>query len=148
MRSSDGKGIDKVIVRDLGGKETTFDEVALIAGVWLRLLSNCRLNVSPMFSDCTGATQAGIKWLPAAGYPLPADIRASYNARMQYMTITYSISHELAAILPIPSGYDSSCVLYSYQPDFRRDKVGFVLSRMDNDTGDLANVLLIGVRNR
>ena len=114
-------------------------------------------------ADCSGDSQAGLKWLKKAGYDIPAEARLEYDQKLHYVTITFSVPKEVRERLPIPpedpstvssypvgngkykgrvdistggSGcaYDEAGWLYTYVPHPALSSAGFVLGRMDNDT--------------
>lgn len=89
-----------------------------------------------MMSDCTGSTQAGIKWLTLAGYALPDNLRHSYHPKLHYMTITFTISQELRGTLPTRPEADKSHWIFTYFPHPRRGNAIIVFNHMDNGTGE------------
>ncbi|KAJ7139384.1 hypothetical protein C8R44DRAFT_303423 [Mycena epipterygia] len=92
--SADMNSIQSVIVRKLDGTQTSLNDVALVA-------------------DCTGTTQAGFKWLKSAGFPIPENLRCSYNGNLHYATICFAVSPELEATLPVPSANTKPALIYS-----------------------------------
>ncbi|KAJ7098580.1 hypothetical protein B0H15DRAFT_772122 [Mycena belliarum] len=123
--SADGTVIKSVVVRDPSGVHLSLDNVAILAGEF-------RLMV--YFHYCTGATQAGLRWLKAAGLPLSNDLRRCYNANLRYVTIDFTVSPALAAKLPIPEAHTKSITIYVYVPhdDSKACYVSFL--KTENDT--------------
>ncbi|KAJ7606969.1 hypothetical protein DFH06DRAFT_1486686 [Mycena polygramma] len=95
--SEDGASIDSVTVQQLDGHSVTLHDAALVV-------------------DCTGTTQAGLKWLPAAGFKVPGTIRARYNGNMRYLCMTFDVPPALAAKLPIPAVQRETACVYVSAP--------------------------------
>ncbi|KAJ7074105.1 hypothetical protein C8F01DRAFT_1272423 [Mycena amicta] len=77
--TEDLSSLKSVRIRLPDGSEKMLDNVALVV-------------------DCTGRTQAGLKWLQSAGYSIPNTIRQSYDPNLAYVTnvkayCPISISH-------------------------------------------------------
>jgi len=79
--------------------------------------------------------QAGLKWLPEAGYTLPENLRISYDPKTRYFTTTFTVPEELKSRLPIPGGYSANGCIYGFGADVAHGNTGFLITRMDNDTG-------------
>jgi hypothetical protein len=78
-------------------------------------------------------TQAGFKWLKAAGFPLADDIRVSYNPNLRYVTVTYDVPLALAAKLPIPESHANTLGVYMYLPHDDVQSCFISLLKTDND---------------
>ncbi|KAF8577069.1 hypothetical protein K439DRAFT_587302 [Ramaria rubella] len=116
--SYDHHKIDSVIVRTHTSHEQQVNDVWLVA-------------------DCTGSSQSGLKWLKAAGYEIPHDLRVSYDHKMHYVTTLYTVTEQMRAKLLVPGGYENAGFLYTFVADYRWGNAGFVLSKMDGDTIEL-----------
>lgn len=113
-----------------------------------RALRHSRVN-NPSTIDCTGTTQAGLKWLKSAGYPLPKSLRLVYDPKMHYTTVTFSVSTELKQTLTLPAGmqYEEANWLYTFYADSKYGNTGFVLTKMDSDTSEFQHGLDVGTTN-
>ncbi|KAF8151934.1 hypothetical protein K438DRAFT_1864784 [Mycena galopus ATCC 62051] len=113
--SGDMGSIQSVIVRRPDGTQMHLNDVALVA-------------------DCTGTTQAGLKWLTSAGFTLPEDIRCSYSGNLRYVTMCFAVPPELLATLPIPETVLNVGLVYCNAPhfDFGSSLIGLV--NTDNNT--------------
>ncbi|KAF7359652.1 hypothetical protein MVEN_00689300 [Mycena venus] len=119
MKISDNKAcIESVVVRKLDGAQITVADVGLVI-------------------DCTGTTQAGMKWLENAGITLPADLRCSYRPNIRYSTICFSVSPELESKLPIPNSKRNTLAPYLYVEHFEYGLKAAVLLHTDNNTMQL-----------
>ncbi|KAF8507660.1 hypothetical protein JB92DRAFT_2958600 [Gautieria morchelliformis] len=107
--------LGSVVVRSTDGVEEIIEDPALVV-------------------DCTGGLQAGLKWLPEAGYNLADNLRTSYDPKTRYFTTTFTVSDELKGRLPIPGGYSQAGAIYGFGADVTYGNTGFVITRMDNDT--------------
>ncbi|KAF8189174.1 hypothetical protein K438DRAFT_1971821 [Mycena galopus ATCC 62051] len=116
--SGDMSSIQSVIVRKPDGTQMHLNDVALVA-------------------DCTGTTQAGLKWLKSAGFSLPEHIRCAYNGNLRYVTLCFAVPPELQAILPIPEIPLNAGVVYSHAPHFDLGSSLFGLVKTDNNTMQL-----------
>ncbi|KAF7364251.1 hypothetical protein MSAN_01084900 [Mycena sanguinolenta] len=132
------KNIDIVpgLVRGLVGT----DDMQSIQSVTVRQLDGTQisLNDAALVVDCTGTTQAGLKWLKSIGFPLPDGIRAAYTAEMSYATVCFTVSPELELTLPIPeytSMNQTTCV-YGTVAHFAYDSCQFGLMKTDNNTSN------------
>ncbi|KAJ7918520.1 hypothetical protein B0H13DRAFT_1992539 [Mycena leptocephala] len=97
--------IQSVTVRKLDGAQVTMD-----------------MSQSLRVKDCTGVTQAGFKWLKAAGFPLADDIRVSYNPNLRYVTVTYdSHANTLGVYMYLPHDDIQSCFISLLKTD--NDKI-------------------------
>ncbi|KAJ7103072.1 hypothetical protein B0H15DRAFT_767331 [Mycena belliarum] len=116
--TSDATSIQSVTVRKLDGTEMVLNDVALVA-------------------ECTGATQAGLKWLRKAGFSLPENIRCSYNANLRYTTLNFTVPAELEAKLPIPESARNTMLAYGNIEHFAYGSRWFGLDLTDNNTSML-----------
>ncbi|KAF7330590.1 hypothetical protein MSAN_02459200 [Mycena sanguinolenta] len=106
--------IQSVTVRQPDGSHLSLDDVALVA-------------------DCTGTTQAGLKWLKSAGFNVPQDIRSSYNANISYVTVCFTVPPELGVQLPIPAALLNTAAVYAYFPHDDAQSPIVLLSNVDNN---------------
>ncbi|KAF7340265.1 hypothetical protein MVEN_01945400 [Mycena venus] len=116
--SGDMSSIQSVIVRKPDGTQMLLNDVAMVA-------------------DCTGTTQAGLKWLKSAGFSLPDNIRCSYNGNLRYVTMCFTVPPELAATLPIPEHALNAAGIYSNAPHFELGSSFVGLVKTDNNTMQL-----------
>ncbi|KAF7354237.1 hypothetical protein MVEN_01111500 [Mycena venus] len=112
--SEDRASIRSVVVRLPDGTHTTVDEVGLLV-------------------DCTGATQAGMKWLGSAGYSLPNNLRCSYKPNIRYATICFSVFPALESRLPIPQSPNGRLSEYAFVPHFTYGLSVTALFKLDNN---------------
>ncbi|KAJ7643012.1 hypothetical protein DFH06DRAFT_1213535, partial [Mycena polygramma] len=118
--SEDGASIAEVTVRQIDGTFMTLDDAALVV-------------------DRTGgAAQSGLKWLPAAGFNVPATIRSEYQGNMQYLCLTFDIPPDLGAKLPIPASHRETGAPYIYAPHDEAVTTLVMLIITDNNTMQLA----------
>jgi hypothetical protein len=100
-----------------------------------------------IFADCSGAAQAGLKWLRRAGFGTITNYKSgdnhvhplqqldiSYEAHIRYSTFQFTITPALAKRLPIPGGYYDSKTIYFCVPDGRVDRKGLGVTRCEGDT--------------
>ncbi|TFL02255.1 hypothetical protein BDV98DRAFT_566970 [Pterulicium gracile] len=111
--NADKTGVRGVYGKTNEGEEFRFDDVDLVI-------------------DCAGATQNGLKWLEGAGFPVPE--RVAHNPNLRYMTVTFTVSEELGALLPVPGGYEAATWLYTFLADKQFGNTGFLLGKMDGRT--------------
>ncbi|KAJ6517275.1 hypothetical protein C8R47DRAFT_250943 [Mycena vitilis] len=116
--SESGASIDSVTVQQLDGQCTTLPDAALVV-------------------DCTGTTQAGLKWLPAAGFRIPATIRARYDGNVRYSCITFDVPPALATKLPIPAPQRETAGVYISAPHDDTHSSFVMLIITENDTMQL-----------
>ncbi|KAF8189433.1 hypothetical protein K438DRAFT_1832578 [Mycena galopus ATCC 62051] len=107
--------IRSVIVRKLDGTEVVLNDIGLVV-------------------DCTGRIQAGMKWLEAAGFSLPANLRPFYKPNIRYATLCFSVSPELESRLPIPEFALNSVSQYVHSQHFTYGLSVTALLKTDNDT--------------
>ncbi|KAJ7643430.1 hypothetical protein DFH06DRAFT_1301329 [Mycena polygramma] len=107
-----------VTVRQIDGTSVTLDDAALVV-------------------DCTGATQAGLKWLSAAGFNVPETIRARYHGNKRYLAMTFDVPPDLAAKLPIPVLQRETGGTYVYAPHDDALATFVMLVITDNNTMQL-----------
>ncbi|KAJ7222590.1 hypothetical protein GGX14DRAFT_558679 [Mycena pura] len=94
------------------------------------------LNDASLVVDCTGRTQAGYKWLKAAGFSV-ADIRSCYDGNLRYLTVNFTVPPELAARFQIPEEHTKSSSIYGYIPDDDTTSCLFALFFTGNNTMQL-----------
>ncbi|KAJ6452014.1 hypothetical protein C8R47DRAFT_1229627 [Mycena vitilis] len=118
--SDDGASIATVTFRQIDGTLVALDDAALVV-------------------DCTGgAAQSGLKWLPAAGFSVPATIRSEYQGNMQYFCMAFDVPPDLAAKLPIPASQKETGAPYIYAPHDEAVTTLVMLIITDNNTMQLA----------
>ncbi|KAJ7073469.1 hypothetical protein B0H15DRAFT_61517 [Mycena belliarum] len=117
--TSDVTSIQSVTVRKLDGTEAVLNDVAMVA-------------------DCTGTTQAGLKWLRKAGFSLPENIRRSYDANLRYTTLNFTVPAELEAKLPIPESARNTMFAYGHLEHFAYGGRLYGLMLTDNNTMQLS----------
>ncbi|KAJ6569416.1 hypothetical protein B0H19DRAFT_1257065 [Mycena capillaripes] len=113
--SGDMSSIHSVLVRKPDGTQMHLNDVALVA-------------------DCTGSTQAGLKWLKSAGFSLPANLRCSYNGNLRYASLCFTVPPELEATLPIPEPATKTGAIYCYAQHFEYGSSVIGLVKTDNNT--------------
>lgn len=136
--SADMASIQSVSVRTLDGTQLALNDVALVVGKFVCIAVHFMLLVS--FKDCTGMTQAGLKWLKSAGFSLPENTRCSYNGNLHYATLCFTVPPELEAMLPIPP--DKGAMLYNNIQHAVHGDAIFGLFKTDNNTSTRAASLL------
>ncbi|KAF8151947.1 hypothetical protein K438DRAFT_379953 [Mycena galopus ATCC 62051] len=112
--SRDGSTIDSVTVRRLDGSHLSLGDVALVV-------------------DCTGTTQAGLKWLKPAGFNIPPSIRSRYHGNIYYTTLCWFVPPELAVKLLIPAAQLKTMIVYGYNPHDEALSSSFALISTDNN---------------
>ncbi|KAJ7785634.1 hypothetical protein B0H16DRAFT_1400210 [Mycena metata] len=123
--SGDMSSVQSVLIRKTDGTQVSLNDVALVV-------------------DCTGPTQSGIKWLRSAGFTLPENLRRSYNCNLRYTTISFTVTPELEARLPIPTSSQDKMITYVYvvHPKFGCLLVGLlkpeknILQLLFSDSGE------------
>ncbi|KAJ7714579.1 hypothetical protein DFH07DRAFT_1068573 [Mycena maculata] len=79
---------------------------------------------------CGRLHQAGLKWLESAGFSL----RCSYNG---YTTLTFIVSLELEATLPLPDLVKNTILVYGFVSHLESGPTTFGLVKTDNNTMQL-----------
>lgn len=98
------------------------------------------------FTDCSGDSQAGLKWLRKAGYDIPPEARLEYDQKLYYVTITFDVSDDMKPRIDRllreggQEGFDRIGWLYTFVPDYNVGNEGFVLLKMDNDISTLVGI--------
>ncbi|KAJ6558219.1 hypothetical protein B0H19DRAFT_1376695 [Mycena capillaripes] len=118
LASDTATSIDTVTVRLLDGTNMSLHDVALLV-------------------DCTGTTQAGLKWLTAAGFNLPDNIRSRYQGNIRSVTISFIVPPELASKLPIPALQRKTALVYAQLPHDDAQSSTLMLGITDNNTMQL-----------
>ncbi|KAJ7633705.1 hypothetical protein B0H17DRAFT_1108034 [Mycena rosella] len=113
--SEDKTSIQSVVVRKLDGTSISLHDIGMVA-------------------DCTGTTQAGLKWLRAAGFDIPDHIRHLYNVNMRYVTLCFDVPPALAAKLPIPEAQKKTMAVHGYVPHDNATSSLIALFITDNNT--------------
>ncbi|KAI5119728.1 hypothetical protein M0805_008658 [Coniferiporia weirii] len=105
--------------------------------------------------DCTGGTQAGLKWLrrlytpPTSSAPTPstalrgtlafdAGLRTEYNTLQRYTKFRFTIPAARRDSLPVPGGYNRAAWLYTYLPWPGRERKTFMTSRIEGHRIEIA----------
>jgi hypothetical protein len=113
---------------------------------WM-LCQSCWLLMRLIFADCSGAAQAGLKWLRRAGFGTTANYKSNddnihplqqlnigYDAHIRYSTFQFTITPALAKRLPIPGGYYDSNLIFTRAPNGKVDRTSIGISRSEADT--------------
>ena len=93
-------------------------------------------------ADCSGDTQAGLKWLRRAGYDIPQSARLEYDQKLHYVTVTFTLTDDMKRRIDRllidggQEGLDRTGWLYTFVPHYNICSEGFVLGKMDNDTSE------------
>ncbi|KAJ6456152.1 hypothetical protein C8R45DRAFT_1035091 [Mycena sanguinolenta] len=112
--TKDRASVESITVRQVNGSHLSLDDVALVV-------------------DCTGTTQAGLKWFKFAGFNVPQDIRTSYHANISYVTICFTAPPELVVRLCIPEALLHTASIYTCIPHDDAGSSLFGLLNVDND---------------
>ncbi|KAJ7815187.1 hypothetical protein B0H14DRAFT_3878445 [Mycena olivaceomarginata] len=115
---NDERSVGSVSIRKFDGTQVAVNDIGLVV-------------------DCTGTTQAGIKWLEAAGFLLPPNIRCSYKPNIRYATLCFSVSSEIESTLPIPHSRLNAISPHANVDHFDNGLSGTVLMKTDNNTMQL-----------
>ncbi|KAF7367480.1 hypothetical protein MSAN_00810900 [Mycena sanguinolenta] len=94
---------------------------------------NRRQGIYRVGYNCTGTTQAGLKWLKSAGFNVPQDIRSSYHANISYVTVCFTVPPELGVRLPIPAALLHTAAVYAYFPHDDAQSSIVALTNVDNN---------------
>jgi hypothetical protein len=103
----------------------------------LKFVSSDELNGCP---DCSGDSQAGLKWLKRAGYDIPQETRLEYDQKLYYVTITFTVTEDMKRRIDkilIDGGqesFDRIGWVYTCVPHYNVCNEGFVFGKMDNNT--------------
>ena len=90
--------------------------------------------------DCTGSTQAGLKWLKRIGSPADKtgggklsleDAKTFYNVKQWTRTYRFPVAPEARSRLPIPGGYDKAVWMFTYFPLFGRGRRSFLIDKIE-----------------
>ena len=104
--------------------------------------------MSQINPDCSGAAEAGLKWLRRAnfGTAIPRSrsdghdvhplqqLKTVYDPKIRYSTFQYTITPELAKRLPIPGGYYDQGAIYNCIPDGRVESRSIYTLKDEGDT--------------
>ncbi|KAL5529778.1 hypothetical protein ACEPAG_5765 [Sanghuangporus baumii] len=124
---------------------------ATVTSVTVRTDSEAQMIIrSSLVIDCTGGSQAGLKWLkriffdpkystllyrnksvPKGAIPFDDGLKIEYNTVHRYRKFRVSVPPELRLRLPIPGGYEKAAWLYTYLPRPGRDRKLFMIERME-----------------
>ncbi|KIJ68613.1 hypothetical protein HYDPIDRAFT_81894 [Hydnomerulius pinastri MD-312] len=97
---------------------------------------------SALVVDCTGASQAGLKWLQRAGYgPARSDktdnnleqLSVSYNPGILYSSCIFKLTPDLCARMPIPGGYENVGIFCGLLADPKLDRRLVSAARLEGD---------------
>ncbi|EGN96342.1 hypothetical protein SERLA73DRAFT_186054 [Serpula lacrymans var. lacrymans S7.3] len=93
--------------------------------------------------DCTGPASAGVKWIKREGYgyaetysknALPLDqLKLSYDQKIRYATLEFSIPPALGKRLPIPGGFYTQGSIYTCVARSDKDRCSAYASTLDGD---------------
>ncbi|KAI5117976.1 hypothetical protein M0805_004909 [Coniferiporia weirii] len=123
----------------VSGVNTPEEDTRSLSSVVIRLPDGSERTVpAAMVIDCTGTTQAGLKWLKrlgikhdeTSGLPLE-DLRISYQTVQRTRTYRFYIPPEARAKLPLPGGYDNATWIYSCMPKFGTGSKSFLVDRIE-----------------
>ena len=136
-RSSNGSRVSAVVIRKPDGAELTINDPALVIGKSTLPLFDFVLKTC---ADCSGDTQAGLKWLRRAGYDIPQSARLEYDQKLHYVPVTFTLTDDMKRRIHKilidggQEGLDRIGWLYTFVPHYNICSEGFVLGKMDNDT--------------
>ncbi|KAF8232122.1 hypothetical protein L208DRAFT_1436786 [Tricholoma matsutake] len=117
-----------------------------LQGVSIRTNKGDEVLSASLVIDCSGAAEAGLKWLQNAGFrmaKLHSDIdevqplqrlKITYNPKVRYTTFQFTITPALAERLPIPGGYHNSRAIYTCISGGRVDSKILGIMRFEWDT--------------
>ncbi|KAJ7600423.1 hypothetical protein C8J56DRAFT_846958 [Mycena floridula] len=119
-------------------KNVQSTDKATIESLTVRKLDGTQISLNPaLVVDCTGSTQAGLKWLRSAGFSIPDDIRHSYNASLRYVTLCFTVPNALEVRLPIPEAAIGTLAVYTYIEHYKQTSCFIALIKTDNHTMQL-----------
>lgn len=145
---SDASGyLNQVSVRTKESGVENIDAV-LVVGKSHALILRLSLTIHRWRTDCTGPSQAGIKWLRRAGFDsaisddsfaLELDrLKLTFDPKMHYSTCRIDVSPSLAEKLPIPGGYaNANGPLLQLFPDMSKDGSYFGCIKMEANSCEL-----------
>jgi hypothetical protein len=96
-----------------------------------------------IYSDCSGISRIGIKWLKSIGCEIPEKQALLYSPDIRYMTATFFPPQEISKTLPVPEEYKNSEFFMSYNnsSDINAEGYGFILNRYENGIGECGAIL-------
>ncbi|KAL5526452.1 hypothetical protein ACEPAF_8175 [Sanghuangporus sanghuang] len=132
------------------GLNTVSGDPMTISSVSVRLPDgNTEETPATLVIDCTGASQAGLKWLrriatdPVNSNSLQLhapsnaiswdDLRLSYNTHQKYIRFRWPVPPEARDRLPIPGGYNNVPWMYTYFPIPGKEQKLFMFSRVEGE---------------
>lgn len=138
----DENTISSVIVRLPDNSEATVPASLVVGKSYCEIKS---ANIANPFSsslDCTGSSQAGLKWLKRIGAASDKTVgnrlalsdpkmRPSYYTDQQTRTFYFYVPPEIRGKLPIPGGYDNAMWIYSYTPVLAKCTKSLFLDRLE-----------------
>ncbi|PAV19108.1 hypothetical protein PNOK_0595200 [Pyrrhoderma noxium] len=123
------------------GLEVSKDNLDRVTGVEVRLPDNTEKVIpATLVVDCTGSTQAGLKWLKRIGSPADKtgggklsleDAKTFYNVKQWTRTYRFPAPPEARSRLPIPGGYDKAVWMFTYFPLFGRGRRSFLIDKIE-----------------
>lgn len=123
------------------GVDTAEDDLDRLTSVTVCLTDNSEITVAAsLIADCTGSTQAGLKWLKRLQSPTDKtvngklslnDIRLSYSTQQNSRCFRFYVPPEARSRLPIPGGYDNAGSLYAFMPFFGNGQKAFSCDRIE-----------------
>ncbi|KAG8909668.1 hypothetical protein FRC00_009679, partial [Tulasnella sp. 408] len=91
---------------------------ASLSGVTVRVGGTEEQELADFVIDATGPAQMShSKWLRAAGFPIPPDLRIEYDPIQRYTTCTWTIPPHLKDKWPVPGGFKHGMV-WTMSSDF------------------------------
>ncbi|EJD02944.1 uncharacterized protein FOMMEDRAFT_134111 [Fomitiporia mediterranea MF3/22] len=123
--------------------DTVQGDTNTLSSVTVRLPDNSEQTIpAALVVDCTGTTQAGLKWLKRIGAETDKteggrlalsdpDLRISYCTNQQTRTFYFPIPPEARKKLPIPGGYDNAKWLYTFTPVLGKGRKSVFVDRLE-----------------
>ncbi|KAJ7592219.1 hypothetical protein C8J56DRAFT_1003295 [Mycena floridula] len=133
--------IVQIVGNCVGVKPDSFDPNYLTS-VIVREGDTTREIEASLVIDCTGPSQAGIKWMMRAGYgerpnskePSIDRLTSMFSGENHYVNFIFDVPPSLGAGVPIPGGWAKNPgALYSWIPDARTDRRFITIIRCEGD---------------
>lgn len=136
----DSSRVQSVLIRTLEGLEKEIP-AELVIGEPQKNVPICLASMLTITGDCSGPTQAGLKWLRrmyTTKTPIPRSGSIPFdNLRIEYKTSQSGVRHrifvpkELRARLPIPGGYEDAGFIYVFLPRPGVERCFFMVTRIE-----------------